>query len=364
MTTHQNYLFALGVLTLTSLMSVGLISYHIDPANIYHPNIEADTNGSPSTFAAQLLSSKNGLLWPNNSWNERDIKSSLAKSRVNIDCAIIGSSHAMQISSFRKNSSLTGFCRDILNLGVSGGTIEDYLAMSFILLNKKQKPNTIVFSVDPWSLDFRRDSRWERYKDSYLSMKRMLLLSSDADSSVKSESTGKLLLNLINPSYFVRSINQIGMPKHEIKQAPFFKLEDGINDPVFLPDGSLIYSNEYILNSATSKIPIGGGDYKIKPRSQISENAINIFEKLLKILNNEGISSIIVMTPYHHNVWVDNKSITVKALMEVEPRIRELGRKIGVKVLGSYNPNTIGCVPDEFYDYMHAKDSCLSKIDQ
>lgn len=362
MTQRQKYLFVLGLLISTSLLCVGLTSYHFDPANIYHAHAGDDANNSATAFAAKLLRSKNGLLWPNDSWNERDVKSTLAQSDVNVDCVVIGSSHAMQIGSFRKNASLTRSCVSILNLGVSGGTLEDYLAMSLMLLNRKQKPKSIIFCVDPWALDFRRDSRWERYEDSYLLMKRMLQ-SGEMGSTRYGDSGEQYLLNLINPSYFIRSIKKAGRRKHEIIQAPAFKYSEGISDPVFLPDGSLVYSKKYIFDADSLKIPVGGGSYKTKHGSQISEKAINTFEKLVVRLNEEGINSIIVMTPYHHRVWMDNKSITARALKEVEPRIRELGRKLNIKVLGSYNPDAVGCSPDEFYDFMHPKYSCVAKID-
>lgn len=363
MTTYQKYLLALGSYTLLTLVGVSFINGYMDPANIYHTNIESHTNRSPSTYASQLLESENGLLWPNDSWNERDIKSSLAENSVNIDCAVLGSSQAMQISSFRKNASLKRLCNSIINLGVSGGTFEDYLAMSYELIQKKHKPNTIVFSIAPWSLDFHRDSRWDRYKNSYFLMKKMLL-SDDTDFNEDGVSRNKYLINLINPSYFIRSINQVGKSAIEIKQAPIFNHSKGFDTPVFLPDGSHIYSKAHISNSVPLNIPVGGSSYKIKPGPQFSEHAISLFEKLITRLHQEGINTILVMTPYHHNVWADSKSITVNALMEVEPRIRKLGRKLNITVLGSYNPDAVGCKPDEFFDFMHAKDSCLSKIDR
>jgi hypothetical protein len=42
-----------------------------------------------------------------------------------------------KISTVRKNKSLSKFCGSIKNLGVSGGSLEDYLAISNIVLNNK-----------------------------------------------------------------------------------------------------------------------------------------------------------------------------------------------------------------------------------
>lgn len=46
----------------------------------------------------------------------------------------------------------------------------------------------------------------------------------------------------------------------------------------------------------------------------------------------------------------------------IESRVKKLGKDLGVRVLGSYNPINIGCNPGEFFDDMHARVSCLAKI--
>jgi len=354
MNNYKWYLFKILFLTSVFLLIVASVSYIIDPSNIYHSSYK--NHNSPSMYVTRLLKSRNGLLWPKHSWNQRDLVSSLAQKDVAVDCAVIGSSHVMQVSSVRKNASIRNLCSTIINLGVSGGTLEDYLALSYMLSNKKQKPGTIVFGVDPWALDFNKDSRWERYRDSYYSMKE--ILEPDNINRDKGRFTRwKYIKNLINPSYFLRSIKQPERKDLFINEAPKFNHAVGIDAPVFLPDRSIIYSNTYIADSNASRIPVGGTKYKIRPEPvpNYSEVAIALFSKLVRKLNKAGINTVILMTPYHHNVWADMNSVTTKALLEVEPRIRKIGRDLGIKVLGSYNPDVIGCTPDEFNDFMHAK---------
>lgn len=362
-TTYKQYLLLLMLTTFSLLGIVSLINYEIDPASIYQDLDEGNTN-LENVFASKLLRSSNGLLWPNNSWDERDIKSSLAKNNnINTKCAVIGSSHVMQISSFRNYASLKRVCPSIMNLGVSGGTLEDYLALSYILANKNNKPKTIVFGIAPWALDLDRDSRWERYKKSYYLMKEQL--ESNISSGNDYNSKIKYIVNLINPQYFYRSLQTIGKTKtkFEIVEAPKFNLSHGIKEPVILPDGSHVYSKKYISDSDSSIIPIGGSNYKIKVGSQSSDASILLFKNLVHFLHSVDINVVILMTPYHHNVWENKNSVTTQALLEVEALIWQLGKELNVDILGSYNPYKIGCDADEFYDFMHAKDKCLSKID-
>jgi hypothetical protein len=356
--TYKQYLMLLALTISSLLVIIAIVNYKVDPAMIYHKNDELKYN-SANTFANRLIISSNGLFWPTNSWNERDIKKSLAKNNnINASCAVIGSSHVMEISSFRSNVSLKHLCPSIVNLGVSGGTLEDYLALSQILISKKNKTKTIVFGIDVWALDFGRDLRWERYKKSYNLMKLQL----KQNSSYESDNFSKYITNLINPQYFYRSLQAIGMTEFEIEETPKFDLSQGLKYPVCLPDGSLAYSKEYISDSNASKIPIGGLIYKIENSPQYSDAAILLFKKLVRLLRGFDINVVILMTPYHHRVWESEHSVTTQALLEMEPQIRRIGKELNVKVLGSYNPYKIGCNTDEFHDHMHAKDSCLAKI--
>jgi len=359
MNTYKQYLTLLTFFTVISVFVIALTNYFVDPANIYHNNVE--TSSSPSRFADELLKSKRGLLWPNDSWNERDIKKFIAQKHFDVDCAILGSSHVMQISSFRKNASLIHMCKSLINLSVSGGSLEDDLSLVYEILKSRNFPKYVVIGIDPWTLDFNRDTRWERYKKSFDSMKKMLTPSYE-DNHDASLSKWRYIHNLVNPSYLARSLEQFGRNDFEISNVAPFNHNLGADFPVLLPDGSLIYSSKHITKSKMTKVPIGGTNYYIKHGQQHSEVAIELFSQLVKKINDYNITTILIMTPYHPNVWASEESETTKALIEMESRVRELGNELSIRVLGSYNPQVIGCSSEEFYDHMHAKDSCLSKI--
>lgn len=354
------------------MVAVILVNYTIDPGNIYRKNNGAKNNSSNS-FAKKLMHSKFGLLHPDDSWNDRDIKVSIAQQIKNINCAVIGSSHVLQISSFRKEKSLSSLCDNLINLWVPGGTLEDYLALSWELINNPHSPQTIIFGIAVWSLDFNRDSRWLKYKLSYQSM-REKLLQDRKKKNIGNSFTLKYVTNLINPDYFFRSLSRLGENHPVIREAPKFDYNIGITDPVILPDGSTVPSKNYIKN-AQDIVKDGNrimgyppGLYKIRRDKvgarQYNEDAVELFTLLIKHLRSKGKKIVLLMTPYHHATWADDRSLEVNALKEVEFIVRNLGDKIGVQVLGSHNPAVIGCDTDEFYDYRHAKASCLSKLDQ
>ena len=355
---HARYLFftlsGLAVL----LTTVGLVNYWTDPGQVYHVSTSRD---SPAySFAERLKSSRLGLLWPNDRWNDRDVKASLARMWGGEECGIIGSSRMMQFSSFRQPPALTADCPSLVNLSVSGAAIEDFVALSHVLLAGETGPQKVVFGVDPWTLDFDRDPRWERYRESFYAMRGELAPDWPDKDSGKSWS---LATNLINMEYFVRSLSLLQSRVTRIQPAPAVNPVKGYGEPILLPDGSLVYSRSFIEKSRRATVPIGGSNYKLKSGGeQISEPAIELFARLLRHLQQSGMTPMLVLAPFHPNVWKNELSPTARALLEVEPRVRSLGACLGIKVLGSYDPRKIGCGADDFYDQGHAMGACLARI--
>jgi hypothetical protein len=356
-TRYTTYLlFGIGLL----LALVATTNYIIDPANIYGSTDEVDN--SPNAYATRLIQSEHGLLWPNDSWSEREIKQNLASRITNADCAIIGSSRVMQISSRLEEPCFSELSSSIVNLGVSGGSLEDYMALSWELLQNSKRPSKIIFGIDPWALNWRQDSRWATYKESYNSM-RMLLTENAGDTSETSSTTFNALQNLINLEYFQRSLSMIGVETHTITEAPEFDPEFGIQHPVFRPDGSLVYSETIIKRAADPERKIEAGDYKIiEHGTVISSVASQLFKQLVLHLKSEGIEVHFMLIPYHHSAWANQNSRVVAVMQEVETAVIGLADELDIAAWGSYNPKIVECDSSGFYDYMHPKASSLIHI--
>jgi hypothetical protein len=357
------YIRIIFLLTLLLLIMIATINWIFDPGGIYPKKylLNVDNSLTIKSYINKLVESKYGLLTPKDEWNERDLKKTLAEHFVDYDCAIIGSSRAMQISSYRHNNSLEGFCLNINNFGVSGGSLEDYMAMSNIIVsNKSHMPNTIVFAIDPWSFNLGRDFRWSQYKQNYINMINIL----SNDNKFVDLASKKKILNLINYKYFKRSLDSMHKSKvKRIVEAPKFNHSVGLDFPVTLPDGSHIYSNKYIHKTAKTIKKISGfHSYKIEKEKYYQEHAIVLFTKLIKYLKNNNINVIFVLTPYHEKVWSIKEQPVVKAMKVIEKKVHALGKSLKVNVIGSYNSEVLGCDSAEFYDEMHPKSSCLAKL--
>ena len=150
----------------------------------------------------------------------------------------------MQISSVRKERSLSDNCPSLINLGVSGASLEDFLALSETILRNEKPPKVIVFGIDLSNFNFNRDSRWISHKQSFFKMKSKLDGEYPDDNSFP---TLVLIRNLINREYLLRSIKLLRSGKTRIFQnAQKFNHKVKLDNPVLLPDGSLFHSDEYV----------------------------------------------------------------------------------------------------------------------
>ena len=150
------------------------------------------------------------LSFQDNILSERDIKFKLANYPTNAECAVIGSSPILQISSYRKTRSFSSICDSILNLGTSGSVLEDYLIISEQLFLNKQPPKKIIISIYPYTLNFNRDKNWQKYSDEYYTFKNKLMNNKESNIISNKNSYNFLLLeNLINLKYLIFELDLI-----------------------------------------------------------------------------------------------------------------------------------------------------------
>jgi hypothetical protein len=357
----MNYFRYLIATAFTLLILAAAINYFLDPAGIYRPGLS-----KPIQFVGALLNSENGLWWPAGSIDERAIKKELAKYSKDAECVIVGSSHIMQIGSTRRTKVLKEVCSSIINLGVSGASIEDHFALSFLSMSGGT-PKRIVLGIDPWTLAFGKDQRWSYYAEDYRKAKGEIQGESSSNKHHEDSSFQSKLRNLFSLEYTNRSIRK-GMRElrspltsQGIIAAP--KLDEAVGGvhPVFLRDGAIQYSAEYIEASGTATIRLGGDVYKTDGYLN-DAGAIKAYKSLLRWIKSKGVEPILLLTPYHQNVWRAPSSFNTRALVATEPIVRAIGKELGVRVIGTYNPDAAGCLETEFLDFMHPKMDCMARL--
>ena len=362
----SKYLKLIAGLGSLSLIAVATINYTVNPGKIYPslPIFDSYNRLSPKQIIKQLVQSDHGIIVANDTWNGRDLKHALALRPTTAECAVIGSSRVMQISSVRKERSLSDNCPSLINLGVSGASLEDYLAMTETILQNEKPPKVIVFGIDPRSLNFNRDSKWIRHKQNFFNIKSKLEGEYPDDNS---SSTLALVRNLINFEYFLRSLQLILSEKTQlIKKVQEFDHQLGIGSSVLLPDGSLIHSAESILSDEVyNNLQFNNGEtFGIRGSQWVNEKAVELFIRLVNHLQQQKFKIILILTPFHPVAWNIAEQSGITEINVVESKVHEIARLTGVQVIGSYNPIQIGCTADDFIKGAHPKAKCLTKIER
>lgn len=356
--TYLKYLFAT---TFTVLAITASINFFIDPANVYHAD-----RLSAAAYAATLIKSEHGLWWPEDSLADRAVKKSLTNYSGQADCVVIGSSRVMQVGSARTKKSLENACPSILNLGVSGASIEDQFVLAYLSL-RHGHPKKIVFGVDPWLFAFNKSPKWSYYAEDYKRARKEILGETKRGGAENNDILNSRLRNLLSIEYTIRSVQKIvsdlknGPTSRFAEPAPELDERLGGKESVFFQDGSLQYSAKFLASAKTTPIPLGGVKYATDGILN-DRVAIDEYISLLQWVKNQGVEPILLLTPYHQNVWKAPESPNARALIATEPVVRQIARKLDLKVMGTYNPDTAGCLDTEFLDFMHANTDCLAKL--
>lgn len=351
------YLRYLLFTTITILAIVASLNYVVLPAYLQRME-QRPTN----KLAEDLIKSEYGLWWPDNFIPERALKIALANHAKQADCVIIGSSHIMQIGSARKVNALSDLCDSVINLGVSGGTIEDQFVLVHRSLHDGQGgiAKKIILGVDPWTFAFGKNTSWHYYAADYQIanseiLGRMVKVSAE-NPEIKRIESG----NLLSLEHTVKSLRSL---HYNGTAAPVVREDEGGLFAIFYRDGSLQYDNKFLVQARHPERIGLGGDYAYATNGVLNERAaIDSYVSLIRWIKSKGVEPVLLLTPYHHNVWKRPFSLNTRALMETEPIVRQIGLQLGVTVIGTYDPIVAGCSNKDFLDFMHAKISCLVKL--
>ena len=261
------------------------------------------------------------------------------------DILVIGSSRIMQVSS----SPSLG---NVLNLSVSGASIEDQITFSVLAL-QKFTPKAVYLAADPWLFNENSNqNRWLSIKDEY-----------------------EYSLGVISTPVFIKP----GSNNSNVKDSRnvFFKLYKGIN--IFYSkivstdqnsgiydkirnDGSRIYNSTY---SNLNLIEKRSGFQDILTYSMknfnFSRNKWDNFSKLIDYIKNKKIKIFLVLSPYHPELYERIKSDNRQFLIS-ENIFNSLAKEKSIPIIGSYDPEKCGCSEIDFFDGMHPKDNCINNL--
>lgn len=291
-------------------------------------------------MAKELTS--HGIIYSSNINERIFIKSRVAHENLNPKAIVFGSSRIMQASS-------EGVGLDLLNLSVSGASLEDLIAI-WELSSRKFHPEYVFVGADPWIFNANSgQSRWKSLQVEYNSALAKLGLISEIAPSV-SASSSKLDSVAVK---FYKSINQSDVRADDDSPSLFDKIRR---------DGSRVY-NVNFANKSVAEIERGAPSYVHYGMSsyQHSNESRVILERFLRELAQNNRKVVLVLSPYHPLTYQLIQQ-EARDIIENESIFREIASSHDIKLIGSYNPEEVGCLVGEFYDGMHPKDECIRKV--
>jgi len=329
----RRFIFIFSFICSISFVTFGYASYRLFRS--------ASNFGIESKTAKALATSD--AVYSFNMDERKFIKFRINYETLSPNSLVLGSSRIMQIGEHNSTNNT-------LNLGVSGATIEDDLAIAD-LATKKFNPKILFIAADPWL--FNKNSgerRWMSLSSEYITA--LLNLDINVDKKLELTKADKEFIFFRLGSKIYDSISkQDYVAKDDLAES-----RDKIRR-----DGSRVYNTTYA-NKSQKEISAEFSDllnYAMTDYS-FSEEYQAIFGKFIDSYSKK-YKIVLVLSPYHPNLYQRIKRER-PIYLEIESKFRDFAKTHNVQIIGSYNPDIVGCNESEFYDGMHPKDSCMGKI--
>lgn len=262
----------------------------------------------------------------------------------------LGSSRIMQL---RKNMFSNDKSNNFQNYSVSGATLEDYIALLQVHVNKFGKlPKNIIFGLDAWIFNkYNGHSKYLSLNKEYLEF--MKTLDSKVTIVQKNKSKASYLLSF---DYFKENLKSVSK-----KQNYYFVDTIDVDAALKMPDGSIYYPYKHRFPNLkevnkSAKSYASGKVYSLEKYMELSN--IKRFEKLINYLKMNKVNIYFYLTPYNpisYDILIKNKKY--KMIVQAEKYLLSFAKKNNIKVVGSYNPHKYNLKNTHFFDGMHILDS-------
>lgn len=332
--------------------SVIALNFYVDPGSLF-----GRSGGSSELKLAKILAMNSNAI-TNVNLDERIFqKNRIQLTTESISVIVTGSSRSMTISSVVLQDKS-------LNAAVSGASIEDHVALTIMAL-EKLKPKTVILGIDPWVFNQNSgQSRWQSIEKEYAYGRQVIGDASYSSKPHQQANEPDRLSQLLNYSYTRAAAMLLA---HHLLWEDLVESAPNDNAPtrgiLRRSDGSIVYDQK-METLSQEEINKNAKSYAAPPVYSIenykwSKTSASVFEDLIAYLSRHT-TVVILLSPYHPITY---SLISEKySLRQVEDYIRTASLKHHIQVIGSYNPSPSNCLEYEFFDGMHPKDVCMSKL--
>jgi hypothetical protein len=225
--------------------------------------------------------------------------------------------------------------------------------------------------MSPWVLDQRHASIWKAFNSVKFSFDGNIL-NTTAESSGRFETLYAMVhdkLDLFSMGYFQTSLFTWlrGRLVPEERNAKYYIYHDG-DLPMggtILTDGSAIYPERAQNTGEKQRVfaeAITYASKEIKIGRQIDSVRTRKLEAFVKYLMDKRISVILFLPPYHPKTYEMLSQSKSYYLLEIQHEIQALANRLGVAIVGSYNPSDVGFTEEDFFDGDHPNQYAVRRL--
>lgn len=334
------------------LLVIIATNYIVDPGNLFHHGFEAAA--AESILAGKSIDSANVdyRLFQ---------KCIIEKLGVPRDVIVLGSSRGLQV----RSTQFGGL--SFFNHSVPGARLEDLLAIYQHYVERNLTPRWIIFALDP--IMFSKNVRpvLMSLTAEYRAMCRALGVRPRANAT---PSWSGRYVELAMPHYLRASLQRLIANSGRSRRNPAAvrPTVDAEDDRLMVrPDGS----GRYPVNVLTQRKSVVRRMVRRDTQMLLSVSAFGEvdrevqreFEAFLGFLRRQQIGVVLVLPPVHPLLIEKVRSAPFGAtITAVERYLDSVARQNNLQILGSFDAARAGCDEGDFFDGVHAKESCLDHI--
>ena len=107
----------------------------------------------------------------------------------------------------------------------------------------------------------------------------------------------------------------------------------------------------------------GGAEGGNGSSATVDSSALERLQALVGFLQSRGVRVEFFLAPIHpQTMALLDGTASQRSINGAERRFRTMAAEYGVAVHGSFDPGTVRCSAEEFYDSGHPRESCVSRI--
>ncbi|MBF0510747.1 MAG: hypothetical protein HQL13_00290 [Candidatus Omnitrophica bacterium] len=265
------------------------------------------------------------------------------------DILVLGSSQIMGLG----DNVFPG--QRIINNSITNAALPDYLGIFDGYVKRGWYPKRVIILLSPQLITLPLyHSKWLTVKEDVDDMLQRL---GQRAGPIKPPVLSPVWLNVFSFSYFQESVKKLRDTQTKVPKGLC----------LLLHDGRCLWQKVSSMNSKDRdiKTPNYMKQAQMAWGLKTDQNLENTLEKFILYMKVHHEQVTFCLLPFHPKQYqwlLDSPWPKRMDIIKIENYYRKLGQRLGVKIVGSYDPALGGFTQDDFYDAMHLKNEVLEKI--